>query len=131
MIMKSILITGGNGNLAKMIKRHFNNITSISRADFDLLDCNAFEHYLSDKTFDVLIHTAISGGRRGKEETADVVYKNLLMFENIMLFAHKFQLIINFDSITEIYTVQFEDETTEDKFCNQLKIYFPCDCNIV
>jgi hypothetical protein len=40
-------------------------------------------------------------------------------------------LIIDFDSITELYTVQFEDETTEDKTCNQLKIYFPCDCNIV
>jgi hypothetical protein len=40
-------------------------------------------------------------------------------------------LIIVFDSITEIYTVQFDDESTEDKTCNQLKIYFPCDCNIV
>jgi hypothetical protein len=40
-------------------------------------------------------------------------------------------LIIDFDSITEIYTVQFEDGSTEDKTCNQLKIYFPCDCNIV
>lgn len=98
MNMKSILITGGNGNLAKMIKRHFNNITSISRADFDLLDCNAFEHYLSDKTFDVLIHTAVSGGRRGKEETGEVVYQNLLMFENIMKFSYKFGIIINFDS---------------------------------
>ena len=96
--MKSILITGGNGNLAKMIKRHFNNITSISRADFDLLDCKAFEHYLSDKTFDVLIHTAISGGRRGKEETGEVVYQNLLMFENIMKFSDNFQIIMNFDS---------------------------------
>lgn len=36
-----------------------------------------------------------------------------------------------YDSITELYTVQFEDESTEDKLCNQLKIYFPCDCNIV
>jgi len=40
-------------------------------------------------------------------------------------------LIIDFDLITEIYTVQFEDESTEDRLCNQLKIYFPCDCNIV
>lgn len=40
-------------------------------------------------------------------------------------------LIIDFDLITEMYTVQFEDETTEDKSCNQLKIYFPCECNIV
>ena len=39
--------------------------------------------------------------------------------------------ITYYDSITELYTVQFEDGSTEDKLCNQLKIYFPCDCNIV
>lgn len=99
--MKSILITGGNGNLAKMIRTNLScefNITSICRADFDMLDCKAFELYLSDKTFDVLIHTAICGGRRGKEETGEVVYQNLLMFENIMKFSEKFGIIINFDS---------------------------------
>ena len=101
--MKTVLITGGNGNLAKMIKTNLSSefdITCITRNDFDMLDTKSVSTYLSNSNnhFDVLIHTAISGGRRGKEETADVVYKNLLMFENIMLFAHKFQLIINFDS---------------------------------
>ena len=37
-------------------------------------------------------------------------------------------LITIYDSITQIYTVQFEDETTEEKMCSQLRIYFPCDC---
>jgi hypothetical protein len=36
--------------------------------------------------------------------------------------------IISFDSITLEYTVQFEDETTELKQCNELRIYFPCNC---
>ena len=96
-----ILITGGNGNIAKMIKTNLSsefNITSITRADFDMLDCSAFEHYLSDKTFDILIHTAIIGGRRTKEETGEVVYQNLIMFENIMKVADRFKMIINFDS---------------------------------
>ena len=99
--MKSILITGGNGNIAKMIQRNLSsefNITSITRADFDMLDGRAIDNYLSDKSFDVLIHTAIIGGRRTKEETGEVVYQNLLMFENFMKFSHKFGLIINFDS---------------------------------
>jgi dTDP-4-dehydrorhamnose reductase len=101
--MKSILITGGNGNLAKMIKTQLSSefkITCITRNEFDILDTKAVSNYLSNSNnnFDVLIHTAISGGRRGKEETGEVVYQNLLMFENIMLFSHKFQLIINFDS---------------------------------
>jgi nucleoside-diphosphate-sugar epimerase len=99
--MKSILISGGNGNLAKMIRTNLSNefnITSITRADFDMIDGKAIESYLSDKHFDILVHTAIIGGRRTKEETADVVYQNLLMFENFMKFAHKFEIIINFDS---------------------------------
>jgi hypothetical protein len=37
-------------------------------------------------------------------------------------------LIINFNSTTKIYTVQFDDGSVEDKDCDQLKIYFPCDC---
>lgn len=99
--MKTILITGGNGNLAKMIKTNLSsefNITCITRNDFDILDTKAVSYYLSNNNFDVLIHTAISGGRRGKEETGEVVYQNLLMFENMMMFSHRFQLIINFDS---------------------------------
>jgi GDP-L-fucose synthase len=96
-----ILITGGNGNIAKMITRSLSSefdITSITRNDFDMLDFTAFQHYLSDKTFDILIHTAIIGGRRTKEETGEVVYQNLIMFENIMKFVDKFGIIINFDS---------------------------------
>lgn len=99
--MKSILITGGNGNLAKMIRINLSNefnITIITRADFNMIDGRAIERYLSDKHFDILVHTAIIGGRRTKEETGEVVYQNLLMFENLMKFAHKFETIINFDS---------------------------------
>jgi GDP-L-fucose synthase len=96
-----IIITGGNGNIAKMITRSLSSefdITCITRNDFDMLDYSAFQHYLSNKTFDILIHTAIIGGRRTKEETGEVVYQNLIMFENIMKFVDKFGIIINFDS---------------------------------
>ena len=97
----NILITGGNGNISKMIYKNLSsefNITCITRNDFDLIDYASVEKYLIDKKFDVLIHTAITGGRRTKEENGDVVYKNLLMFENIIAFADRFKLIINFDS---------------------------------
>jgi len=96
-----ILITGGNGNISKMLKNKLfpkHNITSISRSEFDLLNYKELEKYLSDKEFDILIHTAITGGRRTETETGDVVYKNLLMFENLIKFENKFKLIINFDS---------------------------------
>jgi len=40
-------------------------------------------------------------------------------------------LITGFDPLTTIYTVKFADETFEDKTCNELKLYFPCDCDTV
>ena len=96
-----ILITGANGNISKMLKNKLSqkhDITSISRNDFDLSSYKELEKYLSDKEFDILIHTAITGGRRTKAETCEVIYQNLLMFENLIKFENKFKLIINFDS---------------------------------
>jgi hypothetical protein len=37
-------------------------------------------------------------------------------------------LITDFNSSTQIYTVQFDDGSVENKNCDELKIYFPCDC---
>lgn len=100
--MVRILITGGNGNLSKIIKNHLSDeheIISLSRNEVDISDYKQIEKYFElDNNFDVLIHTAIVGGRRTKEENYDVVYNNLLMFENIIKFSHLFKLIINFDS---------------------------------
>lgn len=101
--MLKILITGGNGNIAKMIKNNLSsefNIISICRSDFDLLDFKSVQKYMSNpsNTFDILIHTAINGGRRTLTENGNVVYNNILMFENLIKFADKFRLIINLDS---------------------------------
>ena len=100
--MVRILITGGNGNLSKIIKNHLSNeheIISLSRNEINILNSSEIEHFFSTNlNFDILIHSAIVGGRRTKEENYDVVYNNLLMFENMIKFAHLFKLIINFDS---------------------------------
>ena len=99
--MIKILITGGNGNISQIIKRKLNDkydITYLKRQNADILNYNQLSGFLKDKNFDILIHTAIQGGRRTKEETSDVFYNNLLMFENIMLFKENFKMIINLDS---------------------------------
>jgi nucleoside-diphosphate-sugar epimerase len=96
-----ILVTGGNGNIATIIKNNLSNIhdiTALPRNKLNILNYNEIKNYLSENTFDILIHTAILGGRRTKEETGDVVHYNLVMLENILKLADKFKLIINFDS---------------------------------
>jgi len=83
---KTVLLTGGNGNIAKIIKQNLSSkylITSITRNDFDLLDYESVNEYLYDKKFDVLIHTAINGGRRTKEENGEIFYKNLSFLVNL------------------------------------------------
>jgi dTDP-4-dehydrorhamnose reductase len=98
--MIRILITGGNGNIAKMIKNNLYNdyeIINLSRNDLNVLNLKDIENYLNNNYFDILVHTAILGGRRLKEENGDVTHINLLMLENLLKFSHKFKMIINFD----------------------------------
>ena len=99
--MIKILITGGNGNIAKMIKNNLSDyydITNLSRTELNILDIKAIESYLQNNNFDILVHTPINGGRRTKTENGDVTHFNILMFENMVLFADKFKMIINLDS---------------------------------
>ena len=99
--MMKILITGGNGNIAKMINRNLSNkyeIVNLSRSDLNVLSFEEISNYLNKNSFDILVHTAILGGRRTKEENGDVTHNNLIMFENLLHFSDKFKMIINFDS---------------------------------
>jgi len=96
-----ILVTGGNGNIAKMIKNNLHTeyeITNLSRHDLNVLNEKDIEKYLSENKYDILVHTAILGGRRTKEENGDVTHLNLVMLENLLKHADKFKMIINFDS---------------------------------
>jgi nucleoside-diphosphate-sugar epimerase len=99
--MKKILITGGSGNMAKIIKRNLKDqfeIHNPSRLELDLLDTLQIKEYINNNSFDILIHTAIKGGRRTSVETSDLFYINLLMFENLSVYFQKFEMVINLDS---------------------------------
>lgn len=60
----NILLTGGNGYVAKSIIARFKNdhpITIITRQDFDLTNGKSLSDWLETKYFDVVLHTAIVG----------------------------------------------------------------------
>ena len=96
-----ILITGGNGNLATILKTSLSNahtIESPGRSEMNMLDMDSIKQYLQTKTFDVVIHTAIQGGRRTRPDTHEDVYNNMLMLENLLWFKDNFKMILNMDS---------------------------------
>lgn len=106
----NILITGGNGYIAKSLSRGLwkgnlrPNITIITRQDFDLTNKEATDQWFNGKFFDVVIHTAIKGGSRLKQDDEKVFYQNLQMFYNLYYNKNKFTKLIHFGSGAELGT---------------------------
>lgn len=103
--MARILITGKNGYIAKALanKLKVNHlIIGIGIDDFDLTNREATNEWFKDKYFDVIIHTAISGGNRLKQEDGEVFFKNISMFYNLLANQDKFGQLISFGSGAEL-----------------------------
>ena len=98
----NILITGGNGYIAKSLLSNLDNTISITRKDFDLTDREATNNWFCNKYFDVVIHTAVKGGSRLVKDKADVCYQNLQMFYNLLNNKHCFNKLIHFGSGAEL-----------------------------
>lgn len=93
-----ILITGENSDIDIIIKKYLlndYNITFISKTELNLLNFNDIKLYLDNNNFDIIIHTAIIGRKNNDNE---IIYNNLLMFENIIKFVDRFKMFINLDS---------------------------------
>lgn len=98
----NILITGGNGYIARSLCKNLSNVNSITRKDFDLTDRHATNEWFKGKYFDVIIHTATKGGNRLVKDSSNVCYQNLQMFYNLLNNKHCFGKLINFGSGAEL-----------------------------
>ena len=97
-----ILITGGNGYIAKSLANKLDNTTSITRKDFNLTDRESTNNWFDGKHFDVVIHTAVVGGSRLKKDNGDTFYQNIQMFYNLLNNKHHFNKLIHFGSGAEL-----------------------------
>lgn len=105
--MMNILITGKNGYIANSIKLELSklySITSIGRSDFNLLSSKETNNFFNNKYFDVVIHTAISGGNRLVPETKKDIDINLQMYYNLLQNKQHYGKLISFGSGAEIYS---------------------------
>lgn len=81
-----ILVTGSNGVLARVIIERLKPIHSViatNRITLDVLRLDKVKYFFDNNEIEVVIHTAINGGRRVKKDNVLAFYENLLMFENL------------------------------------------------
>ena len=99
-----ILITGTSGfigrNLVSGLSHH--EITEVNRSVLDLTNKEEVNRFFKHNYFDLVIHCAISGGRRNVPDTAEVLWENISMFYNLLNNKSKFNRLINFGSGAEL-----------------------------
>lgn len=100
--MTKILITGGNGYLAKELYNYLINMYDVyspNKYELNLLNKTSIDLYFKKYNyFDIVIHTAIVGGKKNVIDTYDIFYNNLKMFFNIYEFKHRYNKFINMGS---------------------------------
>ena len=117
-----ILITGGNGYIAKSITntlwdRYY--ILSPGKEELDLTNRKSVDKFFENKQFDVIIHTAIKGGSRLNEDDQTVLLDNIIMMTNLHSHQDKYSKLINLGSGAEIYAPETPYGTSK-KWCNEL-----------
>ena len=99
-----ILITGKNGYIGRSLHSYLyskHDVTIVGRQDFDLTNPHETIKFFSDKSFDIVIHTAVVGGHRDKQEDSSILDQNLKMYYNLLDVKHRYTKFITFGSGAE------------------------------
>lgn len=101
--MTSCYLTAKNSFIAKNIMEQLPyKFTATTHSELDLTDTQAVDSFFKDKHFDIVIHTARVGGRRNQEDTVLDGLENVIMFENLMINRHCYDILINIGSGAEV-----------------------------
>ena len=102
-----ILITGANGYIGKSLHsalKDKHNVTTITRASFDLTDATALGKFFESKYhFDVLLHCAVAGAINPRDADWGIMDKNLTMYYNLLQYNKHYTKLIHFGSGAETY----------------------------
>lgn len=99
-----IFLTGSNGYIAKNIYEYFKDrhiFFLANRESVDLTNINDLKNKIVNFNPDIIIHTAIEGGKRNQIDTPDMAYRNMLIFENLISFKNNVKFIFNIGSGAE------------------------------
>lgn len=84
MLSMSICILGAGGFIGQHVTQAFPESVALTRKDLNLLDSDAVTRYFSKTNYDVVIHCAVIGGSRLRDDDCSVLDQNLRMFFNVM-----------------------------------------------
>ena len=101
-----ILITGTNGYIGKSLTKKLKDkykIVALTRQLVDLTNYQDVHNFFKDKYFDVVIHCAVVGGSRLKEDTWNDLDTNLIMYYNLLQCRSHFNKFIHLGSGAEIF----------------------------
>ena len=115
-----ILITGGNGFIARNLSEQLNNngliLSSVNRQGLDLLDQQKVFDFIKSERFDVLIHTATydAAPKHSTKDPSKVLENNLRMFFNLARCKDHFGKMIYFGSGAEFDRKHWKPRMKED-----------------
>jgi GDP-L-fucose synthase len=126
--MNNILITGGEGFIARNLARLFKENTdhcvyNPSKKDLNLLNPNQVKTTIDSFKPNIIIHTAIKGGTTNDKDSLQDTADNITMYENLMSFAPEEVAIFNIGSGAEFDRKDDIDCALED----DLDKSFPID----
>src|SRR3990167_3099773 len=101
--MTSVFVTARNSFIARNIMEQLPyEFTATTHKELDLIDTRDVDNFFKDKHFDVVIHTACVGGRTNGPDDELIGLENLVMFENLLINRHRFDMFINIGSGAEV-----------------------------
>ena len=89
--VNNMLITGGNGFLAKELALYFSNnseinLISTNRSTLDITNAQQVNDFFNLNNIDIVIHAAVKGGKRNQQENIDDFFSNISIISKIKLF---------------------------------------------
>jgi len=77
------------------------DIVPTTRKELELTSSDSVESFFRGQSFDAVIHTAVKGGSRLRQDSFSDLVDNLCMFQNLIRFKEHYGVMINFGSGAE------------------------------
>ena len=99
-----VLITGCDGFLGKELTRYFSKnhtVIATNRKTLNPANLSNVSSFFKKNKVDIVVHTAVKGGKRNHEDCIEDLYKNITMFDNLASCSEHYKALFNFGSGAE------------------------------